>query len=104
MLSLEHFKIAEKKVSEYKKLVIGHEPIIEKDDAFLRGIYAINAGTEIFKEFMCFDSVTPEEFEETKDLALRVMNHKINELKAYEFKKPCQIVKINFDKSGGAND
>ena len=98
MLSLEHFKIAEKKVSEYKKLVIGHEPIIEKDDAFLRGIYAINAGTEIFKEFMCFDSVTPE------DLALRVMNHKINELKAYEFKKPCQIVKINFDKSGGAND
>lgn len=101
MLSLEIFKIADKKIGEYKNIILGHEPIIEKDDSFLRGIFAVNVGTEIFKEFLNLDSATAEEFEETKDIALRVMRHKLNELKALSFKEPCKIVKVDFKKSGG---
>lgn len=104
MLSLTEIQEMKKKVHDCKNLILSMQPIKEKHDYYLAGVFAINAGLFLFDDFMKLDSKNAEEFEETKKYTIEFLEGQIAKIKKAEFIKPSNVAFVNFEKTAVQHD
>lgn len=99
MLSVEE-RLMKKKAREFKKLIVGTEPIKEKYDYFMTGIHSLHAGCEIVNEYLQLTSTDADDFEQSKEFVISVLEKEIANFKNVKFGATANVIQAEFGRKG----